>query len=105
MTAVVSLTAGQLVADELVARPAPAPTRVRSELVGAADELVSAFALTLVASPQTQRTYDRACRAFTAWLGPLAGPEDLTAANVAAYHAELVRSGRASSTVKRSARR
>jgi site-specific recombinase XerD len=54
-----------------------------------------------VASQQTQRTYDRAGRAFTAWLGPLAGPEDVTAANVAAYHAELVRSGRASSTVRK----
>ena len=86
---------------ELVARDACAPTRARGELVGAADELVSAFALTLVASPQTQRTYDRACRSFRAWLGPLAGPEDLTAANVAAYHAELVRWGRASSTVKK----
>ena len=88
---------------ELVVHDArqPASTSVRGELVGAADELVSAFALTLVASPQTRRTYDRACRAFTAWLGPLAGPEDLTAANVAAYHAELVRSGRASSTVKK----
>jgi site-specific recombinase XerD len=80
---------------------APAEAPVRGELIGTADELVSAFALTLVASPQTQRTYDRACRAFTAWLGSLAGPEDLTAANVAAYHAELVRSGRASSTVKK----
>ena len=86
---------------ELVVRDERTPTRARGELVGAADELVTAFALTLVASPQTQRTYDRACRAFTAWLGPLAGPEDLTAANVAAYHAELVRSGRASSTVKK----
>jgi site-specific recombinase XerD len=88
---------------ELVVRDerAPAVAPVRGELIGAADELVLAFALTLIASPQTQRTYDRACRAFTAWLGPLAGPEDLTAANVAAYHAELVRSGRASSTVKK----
>lgn len=88
---------------ELVVRsqPAAASTPVRGELVGAAAELVEQFTVTLVASPQTQRTYRRACGAFTAWLGPLAGPEDLTAANVAAYHAELVRSGRASATVKK----
>jgi len=46
--------------------------------------------LTLVAAPQTERTYRRACRRLVDWLGPLAGPEDLTAANVAAYHAQLV---------------
>ena len=88
-----------VVHHERSAAPRPAP--VRGELVSAADELVEQFTLTLVASPQTQRTYARACGAFTAWLGPLAGPEDLTAANVAAYHAELVRSGRASATVKK----
>jgi Phage integrase, N-terminal SAM-like domain len=86
---------------DVVVRDERTPMRARGELVGAADELVTAFALTLAASPQTQRTYVRACRAFVAWLGPLAGPEDLTAANVAAYHAELVRSGLASSTVKK----
>jgi len=74
---------------------------VASELVGAADELVTAFAATLVARPQTQRTYQRACRRFTRWLGPLAGPEDLTAANVSRYHAYLVAGGRASATVKK----
>lgn len=46
-------------------RQTPAPARGRGELVGPADELVAAFALTLVASPQTQRTYRRACRWFT----------------------------------------
>lgn len=99
-------TARQLDVDEvleLVVRDelAPVPTPLRGELVAPADELVAAFALTLVASPHTQRTYTRACRAFTAWLGPFAGPEDLTAASVAAYHAQLVRSGRASTTVKK----
>ena len=92
-----------VVRDERAAAPprAAASTPVRGELVGPADTLAREFALTLVASPQTQRTYVRACRTFVAWLGPLAGPEDLTAANVAAYHAELVRSGLASSTVKK----
>ncbi|CAN5246102.1 hypothetical protein BH20ACT16_BH20ACT16_01740 [soil metagenome] len=56
-------------------------------LVGAAD------ALTLVAAPQTQRTSRRACRRLVHWLGPLAGPEDLTAANVAAYHARKALGG------------
>lgn len=46
--------------------------------------------LTLVAAPQTERTYRRACRRLVDWLGPFAGPEDLAAANVAAYHAQLV---------------
>lgn len=46
------------------ATPATAGARL-----AAADELVSAFALTLVASPQTHRTYRRACRSFTNWLG------------------------------------
>jgi site-specific recombinase XerC len=106
MTDTSTATRGRLYVNEgleLVVRDerAPASTSIRGELVGAADELVEQFTLTLVASPQTQRTYRRACGAFTAWLGSLAGPEDLTAANVAAYHAELVRSGRASSTVKK----
>ena len=35
------------------------------------------------------------------WLGPLAGPQDLTAANVARYHAHLVAGGRSSATVKK----
>jgi len=81
--------------------PAPAPAAVRGELVAPADELVDAFALTHVASVQTQRTYERACRRFVHWLGPLAGPEDLTAAAVARYHAHLVAGGRSSATVKK----
>src|SRR5918997_1232857 len=48
---------------------------------------------TLVASPQTQRTYRRACRRFLAWLGPQAGPQDLTAGNVSRYHAQLAAAG------------
>jgi hypothetical protein len=40
---------------------------VRGELVAPADELVDAFVLTLVASAQTQRTYERACRRFVRW--------------------------------------
>jgi integrase/recombinase XerC len=96
---------GQLDVDEvleLVVREAPAttPRRVTGELVGQADELVTAFVQTLVAQPQTQRTYERACRRFTTWLGPLVGPQDLTAARVAEYHVDLAR-GRASSTVKK----
>jgi integrase/recombinase XerC len=35
------------------------------------------------------------------WLGPLASPKDVTAANVAHYHAHLVAGGRASATVKK----
>jgi hypothetical protein len=62
----------------------PATTALSGELVAPADELVQAFAATLVARPQTQRTYERACGRFARWLGPLAGPEDLTAANVPA---------------------
>jgi site-specific recombinase XerD len=79
----------------------PAPASVRGELVAAADEFVDAFALTDVASAQTQRTYQRACRRFVRWLGPLAGPEDLTATAVARYHAYLVAGGRSSATVKK----
>jgi site-specific recombinase XerD len=106
MTDPVDLSDGQLDVDgvlELVVcdARAPAPASVTGELVAPADELVDAFVLTLVASPQTQRTYQRACRRFTRSLGLLAGPEDLTAANVAAYHAALVRAGLASSTVKK----
>jgi site-specific recombinase XerD len=77
------------------------PASVRGELVAPADELVDAFALTYVASVQTQRTYERACRRFVRWLGPLAGPEDLTAAAVSRYHAWLVAGGRSSATVKK----
>jgi len=88
---------------ELVVRDErrPEPTALRGELVAPADELASAFVDTLVARPQTQRTYGRACRRFVRWLGPLAGPQDLTAANVARYHAHLVAGGRSSATVKK----
>jgi len=58
---------------------------------GSSDLVVrGADVLTLVAVPQTERTYRRACRRLVDWLGPFAGPEDLAAANVAAYHAQLV---------------
>jgi hypothetical protein len=54
-----------------------------------------------VARPQTQRTYRRACARFLRGLGPLPGPADLTAANVARYHAHLVAGGRSTATVKK----
>jgi integrase/recombinase XerD len=97
---------GQLDVDavlELVVRDQrrPATAAVSGELVAPADELVEAFAATLVARPQTQRTYERACRRFARWLGALASPADLTAANVARYHAHLVAGGRSSATVKK----
>lgn len=102
----VAAIAGQLDVDEmleLVVRDehAPAAGAVRGELVAPADELVEGFAATLVARPQTQRTYQRACRRFARWLGPLAGPEDLTAENVARYHTHLVAGGLSSATVKK----
>ena len=74
---------------------------VVGELVAPAEQLVDAFAATLVARPQTQRTYARACMRFVRWLGPAVGPEDLTAANLARYHSHLVAGGRASTTVKK----
>jgi len=77
------------------------PPAVRGELVAPADELGDAFAVAYVASVQTQRTYQRACRRFVRWLGPLAGPEDLTAAAAARYHAHPVAGGRSSATVKK----
>lgn len=67
----------------------PAAPVVSGELVAPATELAEAFAATLVARPQTQRTYLRACRHFVGWLGPLARPADLTPANVARYRAHL----------------
>jgi site-specific recombinase XerD len=79
----------------------PGAAAERGELVAPAAELARRFALTLVARPQTQRTYARACAKFIRWLGPLAGPDDLTAASVARYHAHLVASGRSSATVKK----
>jgi site-specific recombinase XerC len=98
--------AGQLDVEqvlELVVRDeaSAASGALRGELVAPAAELADDFAATLVARPQTQRTYLRACRRFVAWLGPQAGPEHLSARNVAAYHAHLVAAGRASATVKK----
>ena len=98
--------AGQLDVDEvveLVVRDERAPTgaSVRGELVAPAADLVERFTATLVARPQTQRTYALACARLVRWLGPLAGPEDLTAANIAAYHAHLVAGGRSSATVRK----
>ena len=98
--------AGQLDVDEvleLVVRDerAPAPVSVRGELVAPAADLVERFTATLVARPQTQRIYALACARFVRWLGPLAGPEDLTAASIAAYHAHLVAGGRSSATVRK----
>ncbi len=70
-------------------------------LVAPGDEFVERFVATFVARPQTQRTYRRACARFIRWLGPLAGADDVTAANVAAYHSQLVADGLASATVKK----
>jgi hypothetical protein len=57
---------------ELVLRDehAPAAASVRGELVAPADELVQAFAATLVARPQTQRTYERRLPALRALARP-----------------------------------
>jgi integrase/recombinase XerC len=87
----------------LVAGDAPALVSplVRGELVSAGAELVEAFAATLVSSPQTQRTYRRACGRFMAWLGPHAGPHDLTAGNVSRYHAQLAAAGLSTATIKK----
>lgn len=98
--------AGQLDVDEvidLVVRDErhPEPVAVTGELVAPAEELVKAFAAIWVAKPQTQRTYRRACQRFVRWLGPLAGPQELTAANVSRYHAHLVAGGLTSATVKK----
>jgi integrase/recombinase XerC len=97
---------GQLDVDEVLElavreQRAPAAAALRGELVSSGEELVAAFSATLVATPQTQRTYVRACARFVAWLGPLAGPAEFTAANVAAYHAHLVAGGRSSATVRK----
>lgn len=100
---------GQLDVDEVLelvvrderAAPAPAGAVARGEVLGPVDELVDGFVATLVATPSTQRTYERACRRFVASLGPAAGLEDVTAARIAAHHTALVRDGLASSTVKK----
>jgi hypothetical protein len=70
--------AGQLDVDEvleLVVRDTAAPVApaLRGELVAPAVELAERFTATLVARPQTQRTYALACGRFVRWLGPLAG--------------------------------
>ena len=85
-----------VVRDERAAAAAPpaASTPVRGELVSPGGRRSSReFALTLVASPQTQRTYDRACRAFAAWLGRSPGPGPDRPRTSQVYHADLVRSG------------
>jgi Phage integrase, N-terminal SAM-like domain len=82
-------------------QPPPASAAVRGELIASAAELAERFTDTLLARPQTQRTYRRACARCLRWLGPLLGPADLTAANVARYHAHLVAGGRSSATVKK----
>jgi hypothetical protein len=46
----------------------PAAAALTGEVVAAADELVKAFAATLVARPQTQRTSERARKRFARWL-------------------------------------
>jgi integrase/recombinase XerD len=60
-----------------------------SEVISPAAELAAAFVASLAARPQTQETYRRACRRFVTWLGPDAGPEDLTLGAVSAYQREL----------------
>lgn len=96
--------AGGLGVDEApgLAKGATEPAeRVRGELIAPAGELVDAFCATLIARPQTQRTYRRACRRLIAWLGPAAAPEDLTAANISRYHQQLIAAGLSTATVKK----
>ncbi len=67
---------GQLDVDEvleLVVADSRAPAReaVHGELVAPAADLVDRFTATLVARPQTQRTYALACARFVRWLGAL----------------------------------
>jgi integrase/recombinase XerD len=87
--------------DQALARAPAREPALQGELVAPAVDLVDRFTATLVARPQTQRTYALACARFLRWLGPLCGPEDLTAANLAAYHAHLVAGGRSSATVRK----
>lgn len=54
------------------------------EVVSRAEELLEPFVLTLERR-QTQQTYAHACRRFVRWLGPGAGPADLSLASLAAY--------------------
>lgn len=52
---------------ELVVQRAPVLAQaVKGGLVAPVELLVDEFVQTLVAQPQTQRTYDRACRRFVA---------------------------------------
>jgi hypothetical protein len=44
-------------------------------------------------SPETRRTYAAVYRTFTAFLGPRASPEDLTAQAVRSYRDQLERTG------------
>jgi site-specific recombinase XerD len=62
------------------------------EVLSEALSLAEAYKATLVAQPQTQATYWRACRRFVEWLGPGASAQDLTADAVSRYHAFLVQS-------------
>jgi len=77
------------------------------ELVSAAAELVATFSLSLgpASSAETVRTYRGACERFVAWLvaavDPMAGPEDLTLANIAAYEAALGEGGLAEATIRK----
>ncbi len=77
------------------------------ELVSAAAELVATFSLSLgpASSAETVRTYRGACERFVTWLvaavGPMAGPEDLTLANIAAYEAAMGEGGLAEATIRK----
>ena len=50
-------------------------------------------------SPDTRRTYAAVYRTFTAFLGPTASPEDLTAQAVRSYRDQLERAGRTPATI------
>jgi hypothetical protein len=71
---------GQFDVDEMLklvagdGRPPPGAA-VRGELVSPGDELAAAFAATLVARQQTQRTCACACRRFARWLADV--PRDV----------------------------
>jgi site-specific recombinase XerD len=73
--------------------------KLSGELVSPIEELVRAFAGHLEGgSTQTRDTYTRALRRFARWLGPAAGPDDLTLETVAAYHRHLADPAAARST-------
>ena len=77
------------------------------ELVAPVDELVATFVQSLgtSGSAQTARTYRGACGRFVVWLvdreGPMAGPEALTLASVAAYEEALAEVGLALGTIRK----